>query len=955
MGHPLRDLQALGQSPWHDNIHRGLLTSGALRKMVRDGDITGLTSNPTIFEQAIARSTDYDDALDALVRRGRNPEEIVDTLAIEDIAAAADLFQPVYHRTKGDDGYVSIEVSPALANDTDATIREAHRLWRAVRRPNLMVKIPATRAGIGAIERCIADGLNINVTLIFSLDRYQEVMNAYLRGLSQRLEAGKLISRIASVASFFVSRVDTKVDKQLEARIAGAADDGTRHRLRELQGKAAIANAKLAYALFHKTFAGEPYTSLARAGARRQRPLWASTSTKNPAYPDVYYVEALVGPDTVDTMPPATLVAYKDHGQPARRLDERLDDARAQLDELERVGIHMANVTQELEDEGVEAFAASYRSLVDVVGARREAALVGARTTAALGASSRAVTRAMQALDEARVAERLWKKDTTLWKGDDAAHQAEIAVRLGWLDVVGTMQERVPDLTAFVGELRDARFTHAVLCGMGGSSLAPDLFRRTFGVARGHLDLAVLDSTDPQAVLSTAERSAPASTLYVVSSKSGGTVEVTSFFRYFWDQARAALGDDAGAHFVAITDPGTSLETLAQEHGFRRVFLNPPEIGGRYSALSYFGLVPAALVGVDLNRLLERAARMLRACSPPVRAALNPGLALGATLGTLAQGRRDKVTFLSTDKLSSFGLWAEQLLAESTGKEGRGIVPVAAEPIGKPSVYGPDRVFVHQRTTPSLDRATAAVGRAGHPLLAYRLNDAYDLGAEFIRWEIATAVAGHLMQIDPFDQPNVQEAKDHTKRLLAEHAERGSLPVGDAVEVTTDDLADRLAAHLRAAKPRSYVAINAYVAPNTRRDRLLTELRTVLRDRLHVATTVGYGPRFLHSTGQLHKGGPASGVFLELICTDPLDVPVPGASYSFGILKAAQALGDHAALTGRGRRALRVALGATVEQGLAALIAAARKRPTTRARKPAGRRTTRRRAARRPVRRQAST
>jgi transaldolase len=383
MANPLIRLQQLGQSPWHDNIRRQLLTSGSLKRMVDDGDITGLTSNPTIFEQAIGGSTDYDADLHRLARDGKSAGEIFDALAIDDIKNAADVLAPVFERTGGADGFVSIEVSPKLASETQATIREARRLWSTVNRPNLMVKIPATAAGVPAIEQSIADGLNINVTLIFSLKRYEEVMDAYLRGLIRRLESGQKIDHISSVASFFVSRVDTLVDKLLEEKIAAGAE--RKELLASLKGKAAIANAKLAYADFRKKFSTEAYAGLKNHGARLQRPLWASTSTKNPAYPDTYYVEALVGPDSVDTMPPATIAAYKDHGNPEVRIDKNLDEARRVMDKLAEAEIHMDDVTKKLEIDGVASFAKSFDSLLVTVEKRRQETLGAGEPRAAKG------------------------------------------------------------------------------------------------------------------------------------------------------------------------------------------------------------------------------------------------------------------------------------------------------------------------------------------------------------------------------------------------------------------------------------------------------------------------------------------------------------------------------------------------------------------------------------------
>jgi glucose-6-phosphate isomerase len=510
------------------------------------------------------------------------------------------------------------------------------------------------------------------------------------------------------------------------------------------------------------------------------------------------------------------------------------------------------------------------------------------------------------------------------------------------------MRGQVDDLRAFAEEIRRAGFTRAVLCGMGGSSLAPEVLRETFGVAKGAIPVAVLDSTDPAAVRAAEAGSDPARTLYIISSKSGGTTEPNVFFQYFWDRVSRVRGERAGENFIAITDPGTAMERRAREHAFRRVFLNPPDIGGRYSALSFFGLVPAALMGVDLGRLLDRAKRMMRACGPAVSAAQNPGLHLGAVIGALAQTGRDKLTFVLSDRIATFGYWIEQLIAESTGKEQKGIIPVEGEPLGRPTSYGKDRVFVHLRLGAQHDRAVRTLARAGHPVVELRLADPYDLGGEFVRWEIATAAAGFVLDIDPFDQPNVQESKDNTVRLLTAYAANGALPdPGGALPAAAPDFAARLLAHLRSTRAGDYVALTAYFARTAAREKLLRELRRAIRDRFKVATTVGYGPRFLHSTGQLHKGGPANGVFIQLSADDPQDVPVPGESYTFGVLKAAQALGDYESLASRGRRVLRVALGADVEGGLRAALTALTARPARSTRVAAKPRRARRRASRR--------
>ncbi len=919
--HPLAQLAVLGQSPWHDNIRRSLLTSGALRKMVQAGDITGLTSNPTIFEQAIAGSPDYDDQIAKLARGGKAAIDIYDAMSIDDIRAAADVFAPVYRRTNGNDGYVSIEVAPLLARDTAATVREARRLWKAVDKPNLMVKIPATREGLPAITQCLADGINVNVTLIFSIERYRDVMEAFLAGLEKRVAGRKPIDNLASVASFFVSRVDTLVDKLLDLKKA-AVSKSEGKAFEALKGKAAIANATLAYAAFRSTFQGPRWEKLATRGARLQRPLWASTSTKNPAYPDVYYVEALIAPDTVDTMPPATITAYKDHGQPALRLTADTAQAEALIEKLEEFGIHMDDVTTQLEREGVASFTKSFESLLAGVEQRRQTVLLADRQVTELGRSAATVSRSVAAMTRAEFGPRLWRKDSTLWKPNDPAHQDEIKIRMGWLDLPEQMLAHVAQLTTFAGEVRRAGFTHALLLGMGGSSLAPEVLRVTFGVAKGYLDLAVLDSTDPAAVLAAEARGDLARTLFIVSSKSGGTAEINAFSSYFWSKLTELKGRRAGENFIAITDPGTALEALAKERNFRRIFVNPPEIGGRYSALSLFGLVPAALMGIDVAKLLGRAQRMSAACGASVPPARNPGLQLGAILGALTKSKRDKVTIVTSPKVRTFGYWVEQLIAESTGKDGTGILPVEGEALTRARGYGLDRLFVHLKLGPDAanERALKLLTRAGQPLVTILLEDVYDLGAEFMRWEIATAAASWVLAIDPFDQPNVQEAKDKTKALLATLAETGQLPAASEVRVSDKGFADELRRHLKTVKRNDYVAVMAYLHATPKREKLLRELQSTLRDKTGAATTIGYGPRFLHSTGQLHKGGNNSGVFIQFVCDDDVDAPVPGQPYSFSGLKNAQSLGDLQALLARKRRVLRINLGTNVERNLRAVL-----------------------------------
>lgn len=554
-----------------------------------------------------------------------------------------------------------------------------------------------------------------------------------------------------------------------------------------------------------------------------------------------------------------------------------------------------------------------------------------------LGNSRSTVEAALQELERERVIERLWDREAALWKSDEA-HQKVIRNSLGWLTVARTMSERTGELESFAAEVRDAGFTHLMLLGMGGSSLCPEVLRRTFGRREGFPELLVLDTTDPDTIASFERRIDLERTLFIVASKSGTTIEPLSFYKYFLHRVGELKGERAGENFVAITDPGTLMEQMATAAKFRRIFLNPSDIGGRYSALSYFGMVPAALMGLDVRELLSRALMAVEACSASVPANANEGARLGCVMGALACRGRDKLTLVTDESVASLGLWIEQLIAESTGKEGKGVVPVAGEPLGAAEDYGSDRVFVAIHTgelEKELGQKLSALEEAGHGVIYRRLADHYELGAEFFVWEIAAAVAGYLLAINPFDQPNVQESKDNTNRLLDEFKKTGALPSQTAL-VTEGELKIYGTVPAEQSRPATvsaavtefisrtgsgdYLALLAYIEETDEHDELLEAIRVHLRQALKVATTTGYGPRFLHSTGQLHKGGPDSGIFIQLTDTDETDLPIPGEPYTFGVLKQAQALGDFSSLEGHNRRALRVHLGHDAGAGLKKLL-----------------------------------
>jgi transaldolase/glucose-6-phosphate isomerase len=914
MSNPLAQLPKVGQSVWYDQTDRQLIATGRLRKMIDEDDLRGMTSNPTIFEKAISGSEDYDTQLRTLASQGKTRDDIYDELVIEDIGNAADVFESVHAKTGGEDGFVSLEVSPLLAQKTSETVSEAKRLFARLARPNVMIKIPATAEGIPAIEQSIAAGVNINVTLIFSNDVYAEVIEAYLRGLEQRAAQGLDIGHIASVASFFVSRIDSAADKLIEAK---RKEDPS---VEPLLGKIAIANAKMAYQLFRRVFTSDRFLKLRDKGARVQRPLWASTGTKNPKYSDVLYVESLIGPDTVNTVPPATFDAFRDHGRVELTIEQGVEDARRTLALFEEKGFSLDAITAKLTADGIKSFNESFEQLMQTIEARRDAVVRGLPDRLTLHNID--VDEAIAGAEKQKIVSRIWARESALWHSDEA-HRKIIDNALGWISVPEQMARSAKDLVATAESLRRG-FAHVVVLGMGGSSLCAEVVLRTFARREGYPELLVLDSTVPEAVAALEAQIDVATTLFIVASKSGTTTEPMMFHRYFYDRVKAVKGDRAGENFIAVTDPNTQLVADAGRDQFRHTFLNPADIGGRYSALSYFGLVPMALIGVDVVTLLDRAVHAAHLSTLP-QIKKNPAALLGVVLGAMVQQGRDKLTLITPRPLDTLGLWIEQLIAESTGKEGKGIVPVAGEPALAASEYGDDRLFVAVRMpsapghTPEDTAHLHALDAAGLPLVDLVLEDPLDLGEVFYAWEFATAVAGAMIGVNPFDQPNVQESKDNTKRLLEEYSTSGSMTAkASGPRISVSD-ADAIAGLLSKVKRGDYVALTQYFGETTSRDARLAEIRETLARMLHVATTSGYGPRFLHSTGQLHKGGGDNGVFLQLTGGAARDLPLPGEKFTFGVLARAQAIGDYESLVTRGRRALSIDLGEDIDSGLAQL------------------------------------
>ncbi len=947
VNNPLVKLGEFGQSPWLDTIRRSLVTSGELEEMVERDGLKGVTSNPAIFEKAITGSTDYAEWLEELRPRKLSASELYETLAVRDIQAAADVMKRVYDATEGFDGYVSLEVSPYLANDTERTLDEAQRLWKAVGRQNLMIKVPATAAGMPAIEQLIAEGINVNVTLLFSRSVYERVAEAYIAGLEKRAAGGGALAKIASVASFFVSRIDSAIDNLLNEQLEMARDDAVREAIRTLLGKTAVANAKLAYQSFRQIFEGPRWESLAKRGGQKQRLLWASTGAKNPSYSDVLYVDELIGRDTVNTIPMATMNAFRDHGNPEPRLEKGLDEAREVLNAIEKVGVSLEAVTEALAKKGVGLFAEAFDKLLSSLDKRCRAGeeTPSDRSTYSLPEElEKEATASLNDWRQGGKVRRLWECDASLWTNDGEG------AWLGWLGLTEDSKAHSMELQRLSERVRSSTFEDIVVLGMGGSSLCPEVLKMTFGKVDGFPELHILDSTDPAQVRTLEGRINLEKTLFIVSSKSGSTLEPNIFKQYFYDRVQQAIGSaDVGERFIAVTDPGSSLEAVAKRDGFKNVFHGVPSVGGRYSALSNFGMVPAAAMGLDVSDFLERADVMAVATSSCVPVDGNPGAKLGAVLGAAANRGKNKLTLITSPGISDLGAWLEQLLAESTGKQGKGIIPVDREHLGLPEVYGEDRLFVYLRLKthpdPTQDQAIAKLVEANQPVVQIPIADVKDLGQEFFRWEIATAVAGAIMGINPFNQPDVEASKVATRKLTAEYEKTGRLPNEspffevEAIQLFADPknttaltnaagkeetLSNYLRAHLSRLEAGDYFALLAYIEMNRAHEEILRSIRHAVRDEKRVATCLGFGPRFLHSTGQAYKGGPNSGLFLQLTCDDKDDIPVPGQKYTFGIVKSAQARGDFEVLAERGRRVLRVHLGPNVETNLQRLKSAVR-------------------------------
>jgi transaldolase / glucose-6-phosphate isomerase len=934
---PSIELYKAGQGPWLDTISRKLLRSGTLKAYIEESGLLGVTSNPSIFQQAISQGDGYEQDIQKLLKRKASTVEIYDALTISDIRAACDLFLPVFKKTCGEHGFVSLEVLPSLAFNEVETVEEARRLFRLVNRPNVMIKVPATEQGVCAVRRLIGEGINVNVTLIFSQKNYRDVAGAYLDGLETLAKKGGDLSRVHSVASVFVSRIDTDIDKQLDAKLATETDTARRMLLSELKGKAAVANSKMVYQAYKELFETARFRKLKDQGAYVQKPLWASTSCKNPAYPDLIYVETLVGKDTVNTLPQNTWEALLAHGEiRSGSVEADLPDAEAAIAGLKNVGIDIHAVCDRLQKDGVKSFVNSFESLMTTLEKKRDSKMAApVKENVYLPANlEKNVSDTLTQLAKKDLHARWLAKDTTLWS-NDAAHQKVILNRLGWVDNCEKITGKLYEIDQLQEKLFKAKVRDIVLLGMGGSSLAAEVLslilkkpaHKVAGALKG-IRFHLLDTTDPASILKVEKIVRYPSTMFLVGSKSGSTIETRSQYQYFFDRVKKFYKNDenkAAERFVIITDHGSPLETLGRSKNFGGLFLNPQDIGGRYSALSFFGLVPAALLGIDVRQVLADAGRFLGNMRSTKDISKNEGIALGILLGVLALKGKDKLTFWTSPDLASFADWAEQLIAESTGKDGKGITPVAGEMPLSLDRYGSDRVFVMLRLKGENEKLWAtrikALKSKGFPVLDFVWSDGANVGGEFLRWEVATSFASVVLKVNPFDEPNVTESKNITSRLLEDVKKKKALPkpgkilVANNPSLTPGDK-KMMAAFFAKLPKHGFVSLLAYVDRTPAAKKVLQGLQKSMASALKVPVLSGFGPRYLHSIGQLYKGGPKQGVFIEFFVKDAKDVKIPGEVYGFSQLKRAQAMGDYEAISSKGLPILAVDLGTNPVAGL---------------------------------------
>lgn len=937
--------QYAGQSIWLDGPRPRRLDSDELRAMVCRDEVTGISVTYDGLRHIIASATDLETSIRSRIFESKDPIAICEHLLIDQARRAADLLRQVYERTRGLEGYTSIEVSPYVVDSAEELVKRGRELFLAVGRKNVMIRLPATTAGLVALEQLVSTGVNVFVSDILTEAAYLQAAEAYSLAVDKYLRRGGNALDVIALVAMPLSKIDRIATRALESSAQKAGPEQSVF-FDRLKGRAATTFARLAYRTYRSYIAdggNKNWKVLAGKGARPLR-IVLECAIPAPHLPASLYLEELSLPETIVSLPETAILALcrtpaKQMEQSEDHVDEVIDQAILVYEQFKQLPFSISDALEDelsfLVDQQMEVM----DQLIGALEQRRRAVELNVATnlTHSLGELESPVKEALAKAKEDNVVARLWRGDTTLWTGKDEG------AWLGWLDIPEQQLAQTSVFQELSGEVRREKFTHAVLLGMGGSSLSAEVMRQCFGKQEGMPELLVLDSTVPAEVLKVRRAIEIEKTIFIVSSKSGSTTEPNVLCQYFYEETKKAVGDkEAGSHFIAVTDPGSSLEQTAKEMRFRHIYPGVPSIGGRYSVLSHFGMIPGAVMGADVKKMLERAHQMALRCHETVASNENPGLLLGVIMAVLSEHGRDKVTLFASPRIRSFGTWLEQLLAESTGKLGKGIIPVDGESIASPEHYGKDRLFVYLRLSREADKQqdkqVEDLKRAGHPVVNIELDDAFGIAEEFFRWEFATAVAGHVLKINPFDQPNVQESKDFTKKFLKHYEETGKLPEDQLVcrdgditiyaddknkryllEKAKENLEAVLKAHIARLQPGDYFATTAYVEYDERYERAISAIRDHVRDDRRVATTFGYGPRFLHSTGQLHKGGPNSGLFIQITCDDKEDVPVPAEKFTFGVLKQAQSLGDFVALSMRDRRALRVHFSGDIARGLSKL------------------------------------
>jgi len=955
MSHVMRQFAEAGQSVWLDFVSRPFLRQDGLSQLIERDGVSGLTTNPNTFERAIAYGNDYDESLREILNHDPvDAAALYERLAAQDIRTAADVLRPVHDRTAARDGFVSFEVAPLLAFDSDGTLREARRMLRAIGRPNLMLKIPGTDAGFDAMRSLVAEGTNVNLTLLFSAAAYRSAANAWMDGLEQRLAAGKPVARIAGVASFFLSRIDRKADDWIDEHLAsadveiGIPDAARLEQLSSLRGCLAIASARTAWEAYCEILASDRWQRLAAAGAQPLRLLWASTGIKDATYSETKYVDALIGPGTVCSMPPATLEAARIRRNAAPALASGIDEAHAALALAQQIGMPFDQMMVSLVSEGLEKFDQAYVNLLNALSTRRAAILCERQNAIHFSLPARldqAVGRTLLEVEQERLLARLWRSDVTPWIG------ASSSGSFGWLAAAAGSRIDILAIERFAEALREDDIRQVVILGVGGASLGAEALAAVLGTAPSAAvrELFVLDSCDPDEILGLSNRLDFAHALFVVASKSGTTLETTLLHTYFYEQVSERLGVAAAArHFAVIAHGGTPLHNLAQERGYRASFEGDPQIGGAFSVLSSFGIVALAALGHDVVAFFDALAPMTYACAERVPAMSNPAGRLGVALAEAGRAGVDKVVILAPESLRGFGPWLSHLLSVATGKNGHGLIPILNESLDDAAwydgQYGRDRLFVHlaldddaaaregsieQAQAHQVEAQVQRLTAAGHAVISLHLASRLQIGQEFFRWQVAAALASGLLDVDPFAQPDVSAGAVRVAGWMASATAPASIlrtfgpvcqisqPAGSshsgfrislsgvaASMQPSEEFGKDWRIFWNAARPGDYAALLTFAARNAPQTRALQQLAGAIRQRCRIATLAGFGPRYLHSVGQLFKGGPDIGMFVVITRQPEQDIEVADCILSLGQVEQLQALADIEQLRARGRRCL---------------------------------------------------